>query len=109
MNYADQFAASAQQGQASAAGIADERATSRIRQRAQKHVAEINEIAANVEQLANQLFGHPPAPPNATISGGNGGQVEPVRPQIDAIDGAQFLIDEALETLRRQLSRFAAL
>jgi hypothetical protein len=88
----------------------DERVTTRIRQRAQKHVAEINEIALGIEQLANQLFGVPPPPPNAPPpQAAETGRLEPIRPQMDAIDQAQYLIDEALETLRRQASRLAAL
>jgi len=104
----------AQQQYANAMGpaaqmVSDERATTRIRQRAQKHAAEINEMVANVEQLANMLFGHIPSPPSPPTSGAALGQIEPVKPQIDAIDSAQFLIDEALASLRQQLSRFAAL
>ena len=87
----------------------DERITTRIRQRAQKQAAELNELANGVEQLANQLFGMLPQSPNPPTQGSDLGRVEPVRPQMDAIEQAQYLIDEALESLRRQLSRLASL
>ena len=108
--YAAQEAAQRKYAEAGVVQAVDERITTRIRQRAQTHAAVVNELSAGVEQLANGLFGHMPTPPNApTTKGSDLGRVEPVRSQMDAIDHAQYLLDEALESLRRQLSRLAPL
>lgn len=83
----------------------------RILNRSQKHVTEINELATNVCHLADQVFGPEPAAEKTAGGGGYAGQSanQLKSATIPEIDRAQFLIDEAMETLRRQLARFGNL
>jgi hypothetical protein len=89
--------------------VPDDRVTTHIRRRAESHLGAIQAITRELTDLANSLFGFLPVPGIAPAMGVQGSQIEPVKAQIEAIDSVQFMIDEELESLRRQLSRFGAL
>lgn len=84
-----------------------ERDLVRLRQRIAKHRDDIDELCARVRVLADQIYGHEPAPPPTPGAGAKVSQLEP--PLLQGLESAIGSVDDALGSLASQLARLSSL
>jgi hypothetical protein len=81
----------------------DDRLLTSIRQTAERQAQIITHLMAHLSDKADDLFGPIPMPANAPAG------TEPAKrapPRVEGAAQAQYLVDEAIEGLRRQIERF---
>jgi hypothetical protein len=81
----------------------DDRLLTNIRLTAERQAQVITRLMVDLSDKADDLFGPIPMPANAPI----GTEVaKRAPPRVEGAAHAQYLVDEAIEGLRRQIERF---
>ncbi len=105
MDYAQDYQNMQNQAQAASS----KRDLARIHELAEKQAAEINELAAGLHSLADQVYGHQPTPPATQQSPMPEGALRPVSPLMESIAEAQSSISRSIENIRQACMRFGGL